>query len=73
MSTPKLYLFSIAAIDATTRTNYIEPTLIIDVTPQSAAKNGLEIMEQKRPGCTYQVGVVYEVPQNIIDDIKRLL
>ena len=73
MSTYKLYLFSTIAIDETTGTNYIQPNLRIDISPQSVTKHGLESMEQNHPGCTYQVGVVYEVPQNMIDDIKRLL
>lgn len=70
----ELYLFTIVAIDHNRRTKHIEPQLLLDVSPQSAAIHGLEGMKRKYPGCgDYQIGVVHKVPQDLIEDIKKLL
>lgn len=70
----RLYLFVVTAVDKHKRINYNEANLLLAPSPQAAANHGVELAKVNHPEChEYQAGVVHEVPQSMIDDIKRLL
>lgn len=73
MTQPKLYLFSVVAVDRHSQQNHIVSYLLIDTSPQSAKEYGLKDMNLKYPGCHCEIGRIDEISQNMIKDIKRLL